>query len=135
MGRADDPATVARRFNDHINARNLGGLASLMTQDHTFIDSAGVAISGNRACVDAWQGFFMSFPDYRNVFDTVEAHGDVVTMIGHSECSEPSLAGPALWTAKIEHGLVAQWRVYEDTAETRAALIGEPGVNSSRRPR
>lgn len=105
---------MAVRFNDRINARDLQGLASLMSDDHAFIDSEGSAVSGKPACIDAWRGFFELFPDYRNVFASVRAQGDVVTIVGHSVCSEPSLAGPAVWTATIRGGQVTRWQVHAD---------------------
>ena len=46
-------------------------------------------------------------------------------MIGHSECTEETLHGPAIWTAIIEDNLVAEWWVYEDIKEVRLRL----GIN------
>jgi len=111
-----DPTSVAIRFNDHINDRDLGGLASLMTDDHVFVDPDGAAVSGRAACIDAWRGFFAAFPDYRNVFASLTANGDTVTITGHSVCTEPALAGPAVWTATIRGGSVARWQV-QDTVD------------------
>jgi ketosteroid isomerase-like protein len=111
------------RFNAMINARDADGLARLMTDDHRFVDSAGQAVSGRQACRDAWSGFFAAFPGYRNVLDSVGERDGVVVVTGRSVCSEhPDLAGPALWTARVDGGLVAEWRVYDDTPETRAEL-------------
>ncbi|WP_406366233.1 nuclear transport factor 2 family protein [Streptomyces sp. NBC_01546] len=66
-----DPTALVVRFNDCINGRDIEGLARLMSDDHTFIDSEGGVVSGKRECLDAWRGFFESFPDYRNVFDSL----------------------------------------------------------------
>jgi ketosteroid isomerase-like protein len=117
-----DPASVAVRFNECINGRDIDGLSSLMSDDHRFIDSADEVISGKEGCLHAWQGFFESFPDYRNVFTSVTARDEVVVIAGHSECSVPSLRGPALWTATIRAGTVTEWRVYDDTPENRRRL-------------
>ena len=43
-------------------------------------------------------------------------------IVGYSRCAEPSLAGPALWTATIDGEVVTEWRVYADTPQTRAVL-------------
>ena len=49
--------------------------------------------------------------------------GGVVTVIGRSECpGVPILEGPALWTAVVSGDRVTQWRVHEDTPETRIQL-------------
>jgi hypothetical protein len=66
---ASDAEAIVRRFNDRIGARDLEGPASLMTEDHTFIDSAGVSFRGKEEALAAWRGFFESFPDYRNDFE------------------------------------------------------------------
>jgi ketosteroid isomerase-like protein len=114
--------TVARAFNDCINARDLAGLTALMTDDHTFVDSEGSTTTGRDACVEAWRGFFASFPDYCNVFDTVTSEGDSVYIAGRSECSEPELAGPALWRAVVHDGRVAHWQIYVDSPHARSEL-------------
>ena len=122
------PAAVVSRFNEHINRRDLDGLGDLMTEDHAFIDTEGAAVSGRTACPGAWQGFFAGFPDYRNTFESVVVDGRVVTVAGRSDCSDPVLAGPALWQAVVVDGRVAQWRVYEDTRDNRRVLgLTAPG--------
>jgi ketosteroid isomerase-like protein len=122
-----DPAAVAARFNGSINRRDVDGLATLMSDDHRLIDSEANTVSGKQACLDAWRGFFDSFPDYRNVFTSLSARDDVVTIMGYSECAEPSLAGPAIWTTAIQGEKVTEWRVYADNSETRARL-GIPAI-------
>lgn len=117
-----DPVAVAGWFNGCVNRRDINGLAGLMSDDHRFVDSEGNAVSGKQACLDAWRGFFESFPDYRNVFTSLTAKDGVVTIVGYSECAEPSLAGPALWTAAIQGEVVTEWRVYPDTPAIRASL-------------
>lgn len=116
------PASAAVRFNDCINDRDVDGLADLMTDDHTFIDTEGGTVTGKQAALEAWRGFFAAFPDYRNVFTSVAARGEIITIVGHSVCSEPALAGPAIWTAKVTADQVAEWRVHADTQEIRARL-------------
>jgi ketosteroid isomerase-like protein len=114
---------IARAFNDAITRRDLAALRGLMTDDHTFIDTGDNAISGREAALSAWRGFFDAFPDYRNVWQAVSVAGAVLTATGRSVCaSEPELDGPAIWTAHVRDGKVAQWRVYDDTPEIRVRL-------------
>jgi ketosteroid isomerase-like protein len=122
-GREDDPESLVVRFNEAINGRDLDGLARLMTDDHAFIDSAGARVDGRQHCLAAWGGFFGAYPDYRNEFASMVLQGGgVVAVAGRSVCSEPALEGPALWTARTCEGQVAEWRVYEDTLETRVRI-------------
>jgi ketosteroid isomerase-like protein len=110
-------AAVALAFNDAITTRSLDDLALLMTDDHRFVDSSGAVVEGKAACLDAWRGFFDAYPDYENRFEEVVERADVVAMRGRSHCSTAILDGPAMWTARVRDGLVAEWRVYDDSDE------------------
>jgi ketosteroid isomerase-like protein len=123
-GRSSVRTVVAltAQFNDHINNRDLNGLAALMTDDHRFIDTAGHAISGKSNCLEAWRGFFEAFPDYRNVFHSLAIADNRVVVVGRSSCSDVRLDGPALWVSTTRGDRVAEWQVYEDTPANRRAL-------------
>ena len=124
---AFDVMMVALNFNVKINQQDLEGLVKLMTEDHTFIDIPGEVHKGKDVMKKGWREFFEKFPDYRNVFTDVKVRNNVVAMLGYSTCSYKQLDGPSLWMAKIRDGLVAEWRVYEDTASNRQRL----GITSS----
>jgi ketosteroid isomerase-like protein len=121
----DDPIHTVVRFNDCINSQDADGLASLMTPDHRFIDSARNQTVGRDAMRTGWQSFFDAWPVYRNEFHDAFRSGSQIIVVGRSHCSDPALDGPAIWTATVEEGLVAEWRVWEDTPQNRkAAGIG-----------
>jgi ketosteroid isomerase-like protein len=114
------------QFNDAINAQDIVRLARLMTNDHRFIDTEGGIVSGREHCLEAWQAFFDHFPDYQNVFVALQAKDDVVIATGYSICSDKHLDGPAIWTARVRNGMIAEWRVYEDSLENRGMVgIGD----------
>jgi ketosteroid isomerase-like protein len=109
-----DAVPVVLAFNEAINGRDLDALAELMTESHRFIDSAGATVDGKSACVEAWRGFFETFPDYRNHFDDLADVGNgVVVVRGRSECSFPPLDGPAEWRVVIADARVEVWQVSE----------------------
>ena len=114
--------SVALRFNERINARDLTGLGEMMTEDHVFIDIPGEVFEGRPMMVSGWFDFFKNYTDYRNNFTHIEVKDGVVIMVGFSECSHDPLDGPAIWTAKIRDGLVSEWRVYDDKDEVRKEL-------------
>ena len=122
-----DPKLVVLRFNEAINARDLEGLVALMSEEHRFVDDAGQSIQGRAPAREAWRSFFATFPDYRNHFSSLESLDHAVIVLGHSTCSDPGLSGPAIWTAYVRAGVVAEWRVHEDTEETRKALFLRAG--------
>ncbi len=110
---------VVLAFNDAINGRDLAALAELMTESHRFVDSASATVNGRNACVEAWRGFFESFPDYRNIFEHVEEVGDgVVVVRGRSACSFAPLDGPAVWRAVVVDARLDLWQVSEPTPGT-----------------
>jgi predicted SnoaL-like aldol condensation-catalyzing enzyme len=116
-----DPKLVALLYNEHINARNLAGVIALMAENHKFIDSKN-RVENKEQMKKSWEEFFTEYPDYRNIFHTVISRDNLVILLGHSECSEPVLDGPAIWTAKIENDQVAEWRIYLDTEANRKKL-------------
>lgn len=117
-----DPKLVVLQFNECINNQDLQGLSNLMIEEHVFIDSSDDVHKGKASMVKGWAEFFNLYPDYQNHFLHVESRDNLVLVIGYSTCSYKPLDGPALWTAKIKNDLVAEWRVYLDTAENREKL-------------
>jgi ketosteroid isomerase-like protein len=122
MAKRIDPKTIALQFNDCINNKDLEGLLNLMTDDHTFIDSANNHFNGKPTCKIAWTGFFAAFPDYKNVFEIVSSKDATAIMQGYSVCSDKSLEGRGIWTAKIVNDKIIEWRIYLDTAENKTLL-------------
>jgi ketosteroid isomerase-like protein len=114
--------SIALRFNERINARDLTGLGEMMTEDHVFIDIPGEVHEGRPMMVSGWFDFFRLYPDYRNNFTHIEVKDELVIMAGFSECSHDPLDGPGIWTAKIRDGLISEWRVYDDKDEVRKEL-------------
>jgi ketosteroid isomerase-like protein len=110
-------------FNEAINRRDLDALAGLMTEDHAFVDTAGGAVTGKQAVLEAWAGFFEAFPDYRNEWSAIVSKDGAHVALGRSVCAtEPALDGPAIWTARTREGKVSEWRVFEDTPANRQLL-------------
>ena len=117
-----DPQSVALRFNELINARDLDGLVACMSEHYTFIDALDSVETGKQHGIASWRAFFEQFPDYRNVFERVLSRGNLVVMAGYSTCSFGPLDGPALWTARVSAEKVEEWRVYDDTPQNRQLL-------------
>lgn len=117
-----DPKLVALQFNEFINNHDIKGLTSLMTDDHTFIDRAGSVDKGKESMTKGWTEFFSSYPEYKNNFDRVESHDNLVILIGYAYWTEKNKYDPAIWTARIEDDRVAEWRIHEDTPENRRRL-------------
>ena len=79
-----------------------------------------------QALLDAWRRFFALFPDYINTFTRVESRGNLVVLHGYATWEAGAAPDHAIWTARIEGGLVAEWRIYADNEENRHRLgLGE----------
>ncbi|MFX1309193.1 MAG: hypothetical protein ACFE9M_08975 [Promethearchaeota archaeon] len=115
-----DPKLTALQFNEYINNQNIVGLTNLMTEDHIFIDRYDECFGD---MVNGWKEFFANFPTYKNFFNRVESRENLVILIGYAKWSKDSVEEDhAIWTAKIENDLVAEWRIYQDTEENRKKL-------------
>lgn len=115
---------IVLKYNDCIANRDIDGLASCMTDGHSFIDSANREFRGKEKTLESWRGFFSAFPEYKNVFDQViEKDSNTFVMVGHSICpNNQELEGSAIWKAKVQENQVSEWQVYEDTPDNRKHL-------------
>jgi hypothetical protein len=117
---------VVKAFIAAINKRDLSELSSLMTEDHTFIDSAGRVASGREKMMAGWQAYFQMFPDYEIRVETMLSDKNLVAVFG-SACGtyngkrglapENRIEMPAAWKAIIENDKVKSWQVYADWTE------------------
>jgi predicted SnoaL-like aldol condensation-catalyzing enzyme len=90
-----------------------------MTEDHAFVDRKGEVDKGEETMTKGWMDFFSSFPDYRNTFTRVQSQGDLVVLYGYATWQKGSEPDYAIWTARVENDLVAEWRIHEDTEENK----------------
>lgn len=116
-----DPKTIALKFNNCINNRNLDGLLELMTDDHLFVDRDNNHIKGKAVCSEkVWRPFFDLFPDYQNIFEKVTSKDSTVFLQGYCTCSDERLNNiRCIWVAPIENNKVKEWRIYLDIEENR----------------
>ena len=114
-----DPKLIALQFNECINSRDLAGLSSLMTPDHTFVDRDNNVFRPKDIMVESWKKFFTMVPHYRNTFERVQSKENVVMILGYAFWSEEQPYDPAIWVATVVDDLLAEWHIYPDTGENR----------------
>jgi ketosteroid isomerase-like protein len=111
------------QFLERINQHDADKLAELMTEDHVFIDSLGQSVTGRESMRLGWRGYFAFCPDYWVSHEEIFSNGDLVAVFGAAGgtiAAEGKLAPEnvwltsAAWLARVERGLVKQWRVYAD---------------------
>jgi len=111
------------QFMDRINRHDADGLAALMSDDHVFIDSLGHTVTGRAQMTAGWQHYFAFCPDYWVSHEEIFGSGNLVAVIGSAGGTiaaggklppENKWRTPAAWLARVENGLVKEWRVYAD---------------------
>jgi ketosteroid isomerase-like protein len=121
---AKNPADVALAFIARINAHDVAGLCDLMTEGHVFIDALDGRFEGRENMRVGWKEFFRLFPGYRIRIETTTAAGETVGLFGaaagrYKDGPKKTWGVAAAWKAVVADGLVAEWRVYCDTAWAR----------------
>jgi len=123
--------SVAMEFVRAVNRQNVDTLAALMTADHRFTDSLANSGEGRDQIRASWVGYFNMVPDYSLAIEETYADGSVVVMLGVAQGTYFGKKGPSQenrWQspiairARIEDGLVAEWRVYSDNEPIRARM-------------
>jgi ketosteroid isomerase-like protein len=118
--------TVFKSFVKAINQADLTELESLMTEDHTFIDSAGTKEAGREKMIKGWDSYFKMFPDYKIEIEDIIQENEIVGAFGTASGTYNGKRGlvpeniikmPAAWRAVIKGGKVKNWQVYADWTE------------------
>ncbi len=115
----NDPISIVKAFNDCINNQDIAGMASLMHEGHTFIDRDG---SSHGPKIIWWKdgsSFLRCSRSIKTLSLRSKLQKTRVFVLGYAYWSEKEPYDPVIWTGKIENNLIAEWRVYEDSAENR----------------
>ena len=124
-----------RAFVAAINRRDASLVCSLMTEDHTFVDSLGTVARGREGMEEGWTEYFRMFPDYRVELEEFVQDGSVVAAFGSASGTyngrrglvrENRIGMPAAWKAVVEDGKIRFWQVYADWTEG-CRIIDEDG--------
>ena len=122
---------VVEAFIAAINRHDASELSNLMTEDHTFVDSAGRIFSGRESMTAGWKEYFNMFPDYEIRVERLLADKALVAVFGSASgtyngkrglVAENRIAMPAAWRALVENGKVKLWQVYADWTKGRKTM-------------
>jgi len=114
---------VVKAFIAAINQRAPSEISRLMTEDHTFVDSAGSIQSGREKMTAGWEGYFRMFPDYKIRVENILQDKALVAAFGSASGTyngkrglvpENRIEMPAAWKALVENGKIKFWQVYAD---------------------
>ena len=111
------PTAVALSFIDGINHGDLDRLAELMTDDHVLVVLDEPPLTGRAANLDAWRGYFTSFPSYVIYPHHVTATGERVVVEGTTTGSHLGLPDEeeqrldVTWVAETAGEKLSRWQV------------------------
>jgi ketosteroid isomerase-like protein len=124
---------VAVSFISCINRTDIDGLAALMTDDHALQIFDEPPLTGRRANIEAWRGYFASFPEYVIYPHCLAERRGRVAILGHTTGSHLGLPddeesrSTLLWVAAVVDGVVRSWSLVHDTSATRQEYgLGTP---------
>ncbi len=107
-----------------INRHDTAKIATLVTDDHSFVDAIGQQIKGKEKVLAAWAGYLQWFPDYTIDVEQLIRNSDTVAIFGYASGTFHQLKGdttkahwrlPACWRAVLQRGKISLWQVYADT--------------------
>ena len=101
---------VAKEFVTAINRHDVDAIYALMAEDHRFIDSMAMVISGRDDMRKAWIGYFDIVPDYLITISEVLASGNTVVLLGIASGTYTS------------HGILKPENHWQTPAAWRSAL-------------
>jgi ketosteroid isomerase-like protein len=128
---------VVKAFIAAINRRSPPEISDLMTEDHTFVDSAGKVESGRQNMTAGWNEYFRMFPDYTIVVETILGDSELVAVFGSTSGTyngkrgvvpENRIEMPAAWRAVVQNGKVKRWQVYADWTEGIRTIAEDKAV-------
>ncbi len=125
--------STINNFVAAINSHFVNNIIALMTDDHKFIDSFGIELSGKDALKRAWTEYFRMFPDYKMVIDEILISGSNAAIIGNAYGTytkdgklkpDNKWQVPAAWYAVTENNKIKTWRIYADVTPI-VKILGE----------
>jgi ketosteroid isomerase-like protein len=125
------PTETVHEFINAINQQHIDKMVSLMTPDHTFVDSLGKVIPSRRAMRDAWLGFFEIVPDYTVTVNETFADAERVVVLGTASGTfskdgeiqaQNRWSVPAAWRAVVAGGRIDRWNAFVDNEPLRRIM-------------
>jgi len=128
---------VAREFVAAINEHDTKWLATLMTEDHEFVDSLGERVRGRELMLHGWRRYFGMMPDLKLEIDQIIAEGSIVGLFGRASGTytidgnlrqENAWRIPIAVRAHVDGDRVQKWQSFADNKPVYEimARVGAP---------
>jgi DNA-binding PadR family transcriptional regulator len=119
------PVAVAMSFIECVNRRDVHGLGRLLTEDHELRVFDEARVVGRQANIEAWRGYFRSYPDYTIYSRAIAEREGTVAVLGHTRGSHLGLPDDeerrhtVIWLAVATGGQMQSWTLIEDNPPNR----------------
>lgn len=111
--------SIILKFIDSINRHDCARIASLISEDHEFIDAKNQILSRKKLVVLSWKKFFEMFPDYRIVVTELRELVSTVEVFGMATGTFNGTGKRfilfAEWKAVLKKNKIKIWQVNCDS--------------------
>jgi hypothetical protein len=121
--KSESDKSVVIRFVKAINDHDIDEIVNQMSEDHIFIDAMDHKSVGKKGMKEAWEGYYVLFPDYQIEISDITENESVIGLFGYVNATYRNLTNelnsnfwriPASWKAIAENNKVKHWQVYCD---------------------
>ncbi len=113
-GRANKSKACTLRFVEALNAHDLGGLAALMTEDFSYIDSWREGVEGREKVLVGLERLFGSDPEFGVTVEQITYRAPNVLMAGRITSAQFGDKRRAVWRISCDGERLSQWQSWAD---------------------
>ncbi len=124
-----DSLKIITDFIDKINHKDVEGVVSLLSINHTFIDGEGEVKRDYERIANGWRDYLTTQKSYRIYIRQIFELEDSVAIIGHTTGSHLALSDEVefhsegvIWLAKVVENKISQWQIFRDSIENIKTL-------------
>ena len=120
---SESNGSIVIRFVKAINDHDVNEIVNLMSEDHIFIDGQDHKSVGKKGMKEAWDGYYIIFPDYQIEISDITESESAIGLFGYVNATYKNLTNelnsnfwriPAAWKVVIKGNKVGLWQVYAD---------------------
>lgn len=116
--------SLATRWIDAINRRDIDDLLAVAAAQHRFFVEGEEPTVGRDHIRSAWQGYFDAYPTYRIYVDERHEKPDALYLIGHTTGSHiptdlEEVSSSVIWRCEIADDKILEWSIYPATTSYR----------------
>lgn len=124
-----DALRIITDFIDRINHKDIEGVVTLLSDNHTFIDGEGQTKTDYERIANGWRDYLNSHKNYKIYIRQIFELEDSTAVIGHTTGSDLALSDEVefhskgvIWLAKVAKGKISHWQIFSASIENIKTL-------------